>query len=131
MSPPWRLGRGSTLLAYRIVIPQFHNDLMAALQHGRGKAQAHAAASFLHKKFKPIGARSGYAIASLFLPGIRSQPPFSMASALCQLLTASSAFSFSSGFKKLHDVEQGAVHSRAADSGCSIQADFQDGRIRP
>jgi hypothetical protein len=69
VSPPWRLGRGSTLLAYRIVIPQFHNDLMAALQHGRGKAQAHAAASFLHKKFKPIGARSGYAIASLFLPG--------------------------------------------------------------
>jgi len=28
-------------------------------------------------------------------------------------------------------LSQAAVHSRAADSGCSIQADFQDGRIRP
>src|SRR2546426_1373461 len=35
----------------------------------RGKAQAHVAISFLHKKLKPIGACSGYSIASLFLPG--------------------------------------------------------------
>jgi hypothetical protein len=28
-------------------------------------------------------------------------------------------------------LSQAAVHSRAADSACSIQADFQDGRIRP
>jgi len=34
-----------------------------------GKAQAHVPISFLHKKFKPIGACSGDSIASLFLPG--------------------------------------------------------------
>jgi hypothetical protein len=32
--------------------------------------------SFFDKKFKPIGAWSGYSIVSLFLPGILSQPPF-------------------------------------------------------
>jgi hypothetical protein len=41
---------------------------MAALQGVRGKAQAHAPISFLPKKFKPLGACSGYSIASLFLP---------------------------------------------------------------
>jgi hypothetical protein len=34
-----------------------------------GKAQAQAPISFLHKKFEPIGACSGYTITSLFLPG--------------------------------------------------------------
>src|SRR6266852_6711373 len=50
-------------------IPQFRNDLMTALQDVRGKAQAHVPISFLHEKFKPVGACSGYSIASLFLPG--------------------------------------------------------------
>ncbi len=35
----------------------------------RGKAQEPVPISFLHKKFKPIGACSGYSRASLFLPG--------------------------------------------------------------
>ena len=38
-------------------------------QDVRGKAQAQAPISFLHKKFKPIGACSGYSIVSLFLAG--------------------------------------------------------------
>src|SRR3970282_1991893 len=45
------------------------NDLMAALQEVRGKAQEHVPISFLDKKFKPIGTCSGYSIVSLFLPG--------------------------------------------------------------
>jgi hypothetical protein len=42
---------------------------MAAHQKVRGKAQEHVPISFLDKKIKPIGACSGYSIASLFLPG--------------------------------------------------------------
>src|SRR4029450_10159030 len=34
-----------------------------------GRRKDHAAVSLLHEKFQPIGAGSGYGIASLFLPG--------------------------------------------------------------
>jgi hypothetical protein len=44
---------------------------MAALQDEPGKAHAHGPISLLHKQFKPIGACSGYSIASLFLPVMR------------------------------------------------------------
>src|SRR2546425_665606 len=60
-------------------------------------ASPHVPISFLDKKFKPIGACSGYSRASLFLPGL-SQPPFSTTSALCQLLTSPSSLSFFSWF---------------------------------
>src|SRR5260370_10751872 len=55
--------------------PQFRNDLMAALEDVRCKGQAHVPISFLHKKFKPIGAGSGDSIPSLFLPGHRIPAP--------------------------------------------------------
>src|SRR3990172_9098754 len=42
---------------------------MAAVEEVRRKSQEHVPISFLDKKIKPIGACSGYSIASLFLPG--------------------------------------------------------------
>src|SRR5579864_991951 len=39
------------------------------LWEARGKGQEHVPISLLHKKFKPIGACSGYRIVSLCLPG--------------------------------------------------------------
>jgi hypothetical protein len=42
---------------------------MAAFREVRGKAQEQAPISFLDQKIEPIGACSGYRIASLFLPG--------------------------------------------------------------
>src|SRR5229473_5492145 len=41
-----------------------------------GIKKEHAQISFLHKKFKPIGASSGYRIVSLFLPGHLVPAPF-------------------------------------------------------
>src|SRR5712692_10297046 len=58
------------------LISRFQKDVMPAFQDVCGKAQEHRARSFLHKKFKSIGACSGYSIASLFLPGHPIPAPF-------------------------------------------------------
>ena len=48
------------------MVLQFRNDVMVARQEVRGKAQEHA--HFFDRKFKLIGACSGYSMASRFLP---------------------------------------------------------------
>jgi len=55
-------------LAHSVLVHDHEERRRGGLRNG-GKGRAHAPVSFLHKKFKSVGARSGYAIASLFLPG--------------------------------------------------------------
>src|SRR5882672_3159519 len=58
-------------------------QITVRLRHWRAGAESRASVpdldapvSFLHKKFKPIGASSGYRIVSLFLPGHLVPAPF-------------------------------------------------------
>src|SRR5439155_5024729 len=67
-----RAGSGDDTVHQRTRPNSTGGDRLYGLTLGRlddGKAQAHVPISFLDKKCKPIGARSGYSRASLFLPG--------------------------------------------------------------
>jgi hypothetical protein len=94
--PMLRPRGGSTATGH--LMPDVHAAEAQKLRKYSAKLKSTHQPHFFIRSSSPSAHARATAGPASSCPGILSQPPFSMASGLCQLFTSSSAFSFSSGF---------------------------------